>query len=505
MSQNALRAADPSSPEVMTKRAWWLVALNVLVPGSAQTLAGNRRFGRFAMTLTLVFWVLVVVAVIAAIVGRTEALVLIANPIVLWVLAVLLALYGLLWLVCTLDTLRLLRLVRVRRASRLGVAVVAVVALVVTGGAAFAGAVAAGRTAHVLAEVGSNTIQIIGPDGKPVNVGPFDGEANILLLGTDTRTGQAGFQDKADLAGSSGAGNNDVNILIHLSTKSQSVTAVSIPRDLDISQPACKRSDGTTAPAVTARFNTALERGGVSCAVTVASQLTGLSIPYVGLVSFDGVIAMSDAVGGVSVCLAAPIDDPYTGLKLPAGTSTLQGATALAFLRTRHGLSTGSDLQRISNQQVFLSALLRQVTSSGTLTNPGRLLDLAEAAAKNMVLSSDLGQTGTLVSMALALKSIPLSRIAFVQYPSTPKTIHGQDVTLPLTGDADTLMQALAQDEAVAAGGLGSAAVAGPSSGSTPSPTPSPSASSTVSTPVPLPTTISGQSAQEQTCSAGRG
>ena len=111
MSQNALRAADPSSPEVMTKRAWWLVGLNLLVPGSAQTLAGNRRFGRFAMSMTLVFWVLVVAAVVAALVGRAEVLVLIANPIVLWALTGVLALYGLLWVVCTLDTLRLLRLV----------------------------------------------------------------------------------------------------------------------------------------------------------------------------------------------------------------------------------------------------------------------------------------------------------------------------------------------------------------------------------------------------------
>ncbi len=503
MSQNALRGADPSSPEVMTKRAWWLVGLNILVPGSAQILAGNRRAGRFALTLTIVFWILIVVAIVAALVFRTQLIVAAANPIVLWIVAGVLAAYGLLWAICTLDTLRLTRLVRVRSVSRFGVALLAVVALVVTGGAAFAGAVYAWRAARVLAQVGSNTVQIIGPDGKPIDVGPFDGEANILLVGSDSGDGNAAYGERGEAL-------NDVTILIHFSAKSQSATAVSIPRDLYVPQPACQKADGTTAPAVNAaRFNTALSRGGLSCVVAAAQQLTGLTIPYAALVEFDGVVAMSDAVGGVTVCLATPIRDPYTGLDLPAGPNTLQGGTALAFLRTRHGLSTGSDLQRISNQQVFLSALVRQVVGSGTLSDPNKVIGLAEAAAKNMRLSDQLAQTGTLVSMALTLKSIPLDRIAFVQYPSAPTYVGGQSVTKPLTGDADVLMQAIAADKAVAAGGLGGAAVTNPepttpSKPGSPSPTPTPTGAAT-NAPVPLPSTISGQSAAQQTCSTGQG
>ncbi len=495
---NSIRSPDTRSPELMTKRAWWLVGLNILIPGSAQTLAGNRRFGRFAMGTTILLWVLIVLAVIAAIVFRTQFLLTIANPFVLWPVAVLLGLYGLLWVVCTLDTLRLTRLVRVHGGARLGVALLAVVALVVTGGAAFAGAVAVGRTAHILAEVSSNTVQIIGPDGKPIQVGPFSGEANILLVGSDSGDGNAAY-------GARGESLNDVTILIHLSTKSDSVTAVSIPRDLYVAQPACQKADGTTAPAVSqARFNTALSRGGLSCVVAAASQLTGLTIPYAALVEFDGVVAMSDAVGGVTVCLASPIDDPYTNLNLPAGESTLQGQTALSFLRTRHGLSTGSDLQRISNQQVFLSALVRQVVGGGTLGDPGKVLNLAEAAAKNMQLSTQLGQTGTLLSMALALKQIPLDRIAFVQYPSSATTVRGQSVTLPDTGDAQVLMDALAKDQAVVTQQLGNAAVAGATSSVKPSPSPTPSGTPAAA-PVQLPSSISGQAASQSTCSTGKG
>ena len=56
-----LRHPDSSDPGMMAKRGWWLVALNLLVPGSAQVIAGNRRLGRFGLGATLVAWVLVLV------------------------------------------------------------------------------------------------------------------------------------------------------------------------------------------------------------------------------------------------------------------------------------------------------------------------------------------------------------------------------------------------------------------------------------------------------------
>jgi len=213
---------------------------------------------------------------------------------------------------------------------------------------------------------------------------------------------------------------------------------------------------------------------------------------------------MSDAVGGVPVCLVTAIDDPYSGLALSAGEHTLQGAQALAFLRTRHGLSTGSDLQRISNQQVFLSSLMRTIKSSNTLDNPLKLIALAQAAATNMKLSTQLAQTSTMVSMALALRSIPLERIAFVQYPSHPTTVRGQSVTLPDTGDAAVLMTALANDQAVVTQQLGGAAVANGTPKPSSTPTPSASATPNGGVPVPLPTSISGQAADQSTCSAGQ-
>ncbi len=491
-STSIVRYPDVGATALMTKRAWWLVGLNILVPGSAQVLAGNRRFGRFALATTLVFWAMVVVVVVAALVGRSALIPFFTMPAVLWVLTAVLGLYGFLWVICAIDTLRLSRLPRVESRARVGVALLSVVALLATGGVALGAAATAGTTANILAKLASNTIDITGPDGKPVTVGPLTGPANILLVGSDSGDGNAAY-------GVRGEALNDVTILIHLSPVSQSVTAVSIPRDLYTSQPSC----GTKPAVQQARFNTALSRGGLNCVVAAATQLTGLSIQYAALIEFDGVVAMSDAVGGVTVCLASAMHDPYTGLTLPVGPSTLKGTEALMFLRSRHGLSTGSDLQRISNQQVFLSALMRTVKSSQTLNDPIKVVNLAEAASQHMQLSTELAQTSTMASMALALRSIPLDRIAFVQYPSTPTTVRGQSVTVANTADAAALTAALAKDQAVTTSTLGGAAVLTPSTSSSSSPTPSPSSTPNGGTPVQLPSTITGQAADQATCTAG--
>ncbi len=239
------------------------------------------------------------------------------------------------------------------------------------------------------------------------------GGANILLIGSDTRVGQ--FDSDEDVQGA----RNDVTILVHISQDHQQLTAVSFPRDLMVPIPACSNpATGTTYPASTsAQFNTALGNGGVSCVVDTVENLTGLRIPYAGLITFDGVISMSNALGGVDVCVAQPINDTYTGLHLTAGEHTLQGSDALAFLRTRHGVGDGSDLARISSQQVFLSALLRKITSGDTLSDPVTLYRLATAALQNMTLSDGLAKARSLVGLATTLRGMSTSNMLFVQYP----------------------------------------------------------------------------------------
>lgn len=217
---------------------------------------------------------------------------------------------------------------------------------------------------------------------------------------------------------------NDLTMLVHVSQDQSNAVAVSIPRDMVVPIPSCPREDGKGSyNSMSAQpIHNTLASGGLPCTVLTVESLAGLKIPFAALITFQGVIQMSTAEGGVPVCINGPLSDKYSGISLPkAGTYMLAGADEPAFLRSRHGVGDGSDLGRISSQRVFLSSLVRTVKSNDTLTNFTKLYGIATAASQNMALSNRLKNVNTMASLALALvlKGIPLNRITFVQYPGT--------------------------------------------------------------------------------------
>lgn len=336
------------------------------------------------------------------------------------------------------------------------------------------------------------------PGDAPVYAGPIDRPVNILIVGSDSGEGNPAYGER-------GENLNDVNILLHLSPVSRSAVAVSFQRDMFVPITGC--SEGNPG---TRKINEALTYGGLACAVSTVETLTGLEIEYAAKVEFDGVIAMSNAVGGVEVCVAEPIRDSQIGLRLDAGTHNLQGWDALQFLRSRYGVGDGSDTTRVSNQQLFLSALMRKIKSEGVLTNPITVYSLAQAAASNMQLSTSLSSLDVMASMALALRDIPLSSIAFVSYPTGATTMGGVGGVAPRRAEAQILMDALAADRpVVVTGDPGGGAQAGEEVVETPTPDPTASGSPSPSTPpeggepVALPPSITGQPASEQTCTVG--
>ena len=375
-----------------------------------------------------------------------------------------------------------------------------------------------------------HTVELSSDDqdtAKTADITAIKGGANILIVGSDTRIGQFDSDEKVEGA------RNDVTILVHISQDHQQLTAVSFPRDLEVPIPACTNPEtGTTYPASDGELlNESLGHGGLSCVVDTVENLTGLTIPYAGLITFDGVVSMSNAVGGVDVCVAKPIDDTYTGLQLSAGQHTLAGQDALAFLRSRHGVGDSSDLARISSQQVFLSALLRKVTADGTLSNPVTLYKLAGAALGNMTLSDGLAQTRTLVGLASTLRGMSTANMLFVQYPVVDDPQDSAHV-LVSTDPAHALNVALQEDRrtSLSDSTTGRASEESPTAGSTPTPStgtapstgaapssqspatgtaPSSSTGSggsgttTAPSATPLPSSISGQAASEQTCTVG--
>lgn len=139
---------------------------------------------------------------------------------------------------------------------------------------------------------------------------------------------------------------NDVNNIVHVSADHRSGGVLSLPRDLVIDQPTCvdPKTKQQFAAVSAEPLNTSIARGDLGCVVSTVEQQTGLQIPYAALFSFQGTVAMADAVGGVRVRATKAIDDPSSGLRLPAARSTIAGRTVLAHPRDRHGIGDGSDL-----------------------------------------------------------------------------------------------------------------------------------------------------------------
>jgi len=194
---------------------------------------------------------------------------------------------------------------------------------------------------------------------------------------------------------------------------------LSFPRDLMLDIPACRKpGGGESKPLEMQPLNTTMSIGGLPCVALTLENLMGLDIGYAGLMTFAGVAQLSTAVGGVEVCVSAPLIDPWSGINIPeAGYHTLEGYEALAFLRTRKGVGDGSDLSRISSQQVYMSALVRTLQQDGVLNDVGKLYGIAQVAAQTMVLSTSLGSVDVMVAMARALRGIPNEDIVFIQYP----------------------------------------------------------------------------------------
>lgn len=292
-----------------------------------------------------------------------------------------------------------------------------------------------------------------------------DGPMNILIIGTDKRTGKGneGYGDKGS------EGHADTNILFHVSEDRTNATAMSIPRDLVTDIPECetKQSDGTstTIPGTpNERFNTSLGQNGRNpgCTMKTVENITGLKPDHFMMVDFNAVKELTTAVGGVKVCMAKPIDDPKSHLQLPQGESTVQGEKALALLRTRDSFGNRSDLDRIKVQQQFLGSMIREMKSSDTLTNPKKLYKLADAATNALTVDTGIGDAKKLMTLAQEIGKVDTKNISFLTMPVVDNPAEPKPVTVvvdPVKGEqlfammrSDTSLTEVKQKEKAAKG-----------------------------------------------------
>ncbi|MFF7895011.1 LCP family protein [Streptomyces sp. NPDC007907] len=236
---------------------------------------------------------------------------------------------------------------------------------------------------------------------------------NILLIGSDSREGR----DNARYGRDSGTERSDTTILLHLSAGRRSATAVSLPRDLMVNLPGCRRPDGSRSAPRFAMFNQAFQIGGSACTIRTVEKLTDVRVDHHVVVDFHGFKEMVDAVDGVQVCLRAPIDDRAAKLRLPAGRVTLNGEQALGYVRARKTLGDGSDTERMERQQRFLGALVNKVRSNDVLLNPAKLYPVLDAATSSLTTDPELASLRGLYELVRGLRDIPMEQVQFLTVP----------------------------------------------------------------------------------------
>ncbi|MFE6995322.1 LCP family protein [Microbacterium sp. NPDC057659] len=396
-----LRNPESDDQPFMGRRAWWLVAMNFLVPGSAQILAGNRRLGRFGLGATLLGWVLVLLAAGLALFWRSAMITLAGNWFVLTLVQVLLIAYAVLWVVLTIDTIRLLRVVKLPTVSRFlaPIAALLVLSLAVWGTLYASTAVASTRGAFT---------SIFGSSGP--SLPPSDGYYNILLLGADSGTGRDSLR-------------YDSISVVSVNAATGKVTIFGIPRDMPkvpfaedspmrdpklvgydyrnffeghddatcgwgsgINQltnavQVCRKDKGQSL------YPEAVAHGsdpGIEATKDAAEGVLGIEIPYYVFVDMNGFADLIDALGGVDIKVEKrlpkgggpgktnkPVSEWATGWIEP-GQQHMNGDTAQWYARSRY---TTSDFDRMKRQRQLQQAILAQFTPQNVLTHFSAVAD----------------------------------------------------------------------------------------------------------------------------------
>ena len=320
---------------------------------------------------------------------------------------------------------------RVRVGIRLAFAVVSLVALVGSGLAwatykNFTASIKHGDAVPALAK-GQRDV-----DGK---------DQNILLLGNDSRAGATPAELRAlSTQDDGGSVNTDTMMVLHVPAGGGKATVISFPRDSWVTVPDNGKGkinsaygDGYGAAKNAGKDETARQSAGIRLLIRTIAGLTGLHIDHYVQVNLLGFYRISNAIGGVDVCLLHPQNPStdadefghgYSGINLPAGHSVIKGSQALAFVRQRHGLP-GGDLDRIKRQQYFLSAAFRKVLSGGTLLNPFKLHSLLHAISSSLLTDPSLN----LIALARQFQDLSAGNITFATIPNDgPQMIYPDGV-----------------------------------------------------------------------------
>nr|WP_275437197.1 LCP family protein [Corynebacterium simulans] len=293
-----------------------------------------------------------------------------------------------------------------------------------------------------------------------------DGAMDILLVGKDSRTDAKGNplseKELADLhAGvDEGEENTDTIMIIRIPDDGSRATAVSIPRDTYVDdgdfgntkingvfanhktdkveeleqENAEAEAEGKKKPHSAKEIEQQGVEAGRQGLISMVRSLTDIDIDHYAEVGLLGFVLLTDAVGGVDVCLNNDVKDVMSGADFKKGRQTLHGAQGLSFVRQRYELPRG-DLDRIVRQQAYMASLVSKVLSSGTLANPNKLSKIADAIERSVVIDEGWDVMGLVTQLSglaggnVTFTTIPVTSIDGVgDYGESVVTINKQEV-----------------------------------------------------------------------------
>lgn len=302
----------------------------------------------------------------------------------------------------------------------------------------------------------------------------LDGAADILLVGKDSRTDAQGNplseKELEDLhAGvAEGEENTDTIMLVRIPEDGSRATAVSIPRDTYVNDPdygnmkinavyashkndkvqelqqenAQAEAQGEKAPYTDKDIEKRGVEAGREGLLKMVHSLTGVSIDHYAEVGLLGFTLLTDAVGGVEVCLNEDVEDEMSGANFHKGTQTLDGAQALTFVRQRYNLPRG-DLDRIVRQQAYMASLVNKVLDNDTLTSPSKLSKIAKAVERSVVIDDGWDIMGFVTQLA----GLAGGNVTFTTIPVTSidgRGDYGESIVTIDTNEVHRFMEDLA-------------------------------------------------------------
>ncbi len=281
-----------------------------------------------------------------------------------------------------------------------------------------------GRIARVETRIPGHAAPVAVDNGKT---------QNFLVVGSDTREapGTQKFGAKKGSAKYVAGQRSDTVMLVHIPSGNAKATIVSFPRDSWVSIPSyTDPKTGVHTPAHDQRINSAFSLGGAPLLIEVVEKLSQLRVDHYLQVDFNGFQNMVNALDGVSICVKTTRNDKDSGDYLKAGTQHVNGKQALGFVRDRKGLPRG-DLDRIADQQYFLSVLLHKVLSTGTLANPLRVNAFLKAATGSLTVDRDLSFSD-MRTLALRMRHLDPGHVSLLTAPvkDASANINGADVVL---------------------------------------------------------------------------